>query len=394
MTRVVPVAGDDATEPRSRVVIYLVVAVIALFIGWSYFAAVNAVVRGSGRIEPRTATQTIQNLEGGIVEQIFVREGDFVVQGQLLAKMDDTTFQSGFDELSGQAALLEMQILRLTAEADPMLDQDLTFPDALRDRAPDAARTEQDLFLARVTQYRLSLEVLQEILAARQAEFSLLQPMVERGAVSESDLIRARQAVLEIEQQIIELQTSFESGRVQLLSDRQAELAQVRQQLRIRGAQVARSELRAPMNGVVNRVVVQTAGGVVSPGGPILEILPLDDAPVVVGRILPRDIGPVFVGMPANIKLTAYDYRDYGSIRGEVIHVSADTVTDPNVAQPEPYFEITVALQAQSLTGPDGEVFVRPGMLADIELDAGRRTIFAYLFNPLLRATEAFSEPD
>jgi adhesin transport system membrane fusion protein len=133
---------------------------------------------------------------------------------------------------------------------------------------------------------------------------------------------------------------------------------------------------------------------VVAPGGPILEILPLEDALVVAGRIAPRDIGPVFVGMGANVKLTAYDYRDYGSIRGEVVHVSADTVTDPEVNPPEPYFEITVALQSQSLIGPEGEVFVRPGMQAEIELDAGQRTVFHYLFNPLLRAREAFSEPD
>lgn len=384
----------DNTRPRSRIVIHLVVAVIVMFVTWSYFAPLNAVVRGMGRIEPRTATQTIQNLEGGIVEQIFVTEGEAVVEGQLLAKMDDTAYRSGFDELSGTEALLEMQILRLATEADPTDLVELDFPEELSLRAPDAATTERELYVARVTQFQQSIEILQEILEARTDEFSLLQPMVERGAVSESDLIRARQAVLEIEQQIIELETSFESGRVQQLSELQAELAQVRQQLRIRAAQVERSELRAPMNGVVNRVVVQTAGGVVSPGGPILEILPLDASPVVAGRIAPSDIGPVFVGMSANIKLTAYDYRDYGTIRGEVIHVSADTVTDPEMTQPEPYFEITVALETQSLTGPEGEVFVRPGMLADVELDAGRRTVFTYLFNPLLRAREAFSEPD
>jgi membrane fusion protein, adhesin transport system len=389
-----PMQGRHDPVPRARSVIYLVILTIALFLGWSYFASVNAVVRGLGRIEPRTATQTIQNLEGGIVEQILVTEGDIVEEGQLLALMDDTAFRSGFDELSGRADLLEMQILRLVAEAGPASDPVLDFPPDLVARAPDAAQVEQDLFRARVTQFRETLAILEEILAARSAELALLEPMAERGAVSGSDLIRARQAVLEVRQQITELRTGFEAGRVQALSELQGELAQIRQQLRIRAAQVERAELRAPTRGVVNRVVVQTAGGVVAPGGPILEILPLDDALVVAGRIAPSDIGPVFVGMPANVKLTAYDYRDYGSIRGEVVHVSADTVTDPETNPPEPFFEITVALQSQSLTGPEGEVFVRPGMLAEIELDAGERTVFHYLFNPLLRAREAFSEPD
>lgn len=375
-------------------VIHLVVITLVLFLGWSYFASVNAVVRGAGRIEPSTATQTIQNLEGGIVERILVGEGDIVEEGQLLAQMDATAFRSGFDELSGRADLLELQILRLVAEADPASGAVLEFPDELSARAPEAARTEQQLFSARMTQFRESLAILEEIRAARSAELALLEPMAARGAVSESDLIRARQAVLEIEQQITELRTSFEANRVQLLSELQGELAQVRQQLRIRSAQVARAELRAPTRGVVNRVVVQTVGGVVAPGGPIMEILPLDDALVVAGRIAPRDIGPVFVGMPANVKLTAYDYRDYGSLRGEVTHVSADTVTDPEANPPEPFFEITVMLHAQSLNGPEGEVFVRPGMLAEIELDAGQRTVFNYLFHPLLRAREAFSEPN
>lgn len=393
MTRPRPVGRRQDPVRRSRTVIYLIIATIALFLGWSYFASVNAVVRGFGRIEPRTATQTIQNLEGGIVEQIFVAEGDIVDQGQLVARMDDTAFRSGFDELSGRADLLEMQILRLAAEVEPVFGAVLDFPPDLIARAPAAARTEQELFRARVTQFQETLLILEEILAARSAELSLLQPMVERGAVSESDLIRARQAVLEVRRQITELRTGFEAGRVQALSEIQSELEQVRQQLRIRAAQVERADLRAPTRGVVNRVVVQTAGGVVAPGGPILEILPLDDALVVAGRIAPRDIGPIFVGMAANVKLTAYDYRDYGSIRGEVVHVSADTVTDPEANPPEPFFEITVALQSQSLTGPQGEVFVRPGMLAEIELDAGQRTVFQYLFNPLLRAREAFSEP-
>ncbi len=141
-------------------------------------------------------------------------------------------------------------------------------------------------------------------------------------------------------------------------------------------------------------MVVQTAGGVVAPGAPILEIIPLDERPIVAGRILPRDIGPVYVGMRANVKLTAFDYRDYGSITGAVTHISADTIIDPDVRDAEPYYEILVELTTQSLTGPAGEVSLRPGMQAEVELDAGQRTVFQYLFHPLLRVSEAFSEPD
>lgn len=385
---------DAPSVARSRSVLYLVIAVLIAFTVWSYFAPLNAVVRGTGRVEPREATQTIQNLEGGIVQAIYVREGDVVEEGQLLARMDDTAFRSAYEELLGREALLEMRILRLQAEADPMRAAPFVIPPELAARASDAADTEQSLFLARIGQYRETLDVLAKIKAARDQELAVLEPLAQRGAIPETDLIRAQQAVLEVDQQITEHRTGFEANRMQTLSELLSELAQIRQQLRVRAAQVERAELRAPMAGIVNRVVVRTAGGVIAPGGPILEILPLDDAPVLAGRIAPGDIGPVFVGMAASVKLTAFDYRDYGSLTGVVVHLSADTVTDPDTRDPQPFFEIVVELDAQSLTGPKGEVFIRPGMQATVELDAGQRTVFQYLFNPILRAREAFSEPD
>lgn len=387
----------DPTAPstaKTRIVLYLVILAIGGFLVWSYYAPLNSVVRGTGRIEPREATQSIQNLEGGIVKAIHVSEGDLVTAGQLLAEMDDTAYRSAYDELLGREALLEMQILRLQAEEQLEQLDALEIPQDLARRAPDAAATEVALFAARKQQFVETMEVLQKIKLSREAERAVLQPLAARGAIPEADLIKAEQLVLEMERQITEFRTGFSASRTQLLSEQQSELAQIRQQLRVRAAQVERATLRAPMAGVVNRVVVRTAGGVVPPGGPIMEIIPLDDRPIVAGQILPSDIGPVFLGMSASVKLTAFDYRDYGTLSGSVIHISADTVIDQEMRDPQPFYEIIVELDGQTLNGPEGAVSIRPGMQASVELDAGQNTVFHYLFNPLLRASEAFTEPN
>ncbi len=212
-------------QERPRTVLYVVILVVLTFLLWSYFAPLNAVVRGMGRVEPRDATQTIQNLEGGIVREILVREGDEVRAGQILARMEETAYRSAFAELSGRADLLEMQIARLLAEGDRTRDQFEVAPD-LAARSPEAAAIEATLFAARRAQYLDTAQDLDDIRAERQAELDVLAPMSARGAIPETDVIRARQALLAVDQQITEHHTGF--GGCKPRPERQ-NLAQLRQ---------------------------------------------------------------------------------------------------------------------------------------------------------------------
>ena len=169
-------------------------------------------------------------------------------------------------------------------------------------------------------------------------------------------------------------------------------VAQIKQQLQSRKGQLDRTRILSPVRGIVNRIYLNTIGGVVNPGEPILEILPYDENLQVEGRITPKDIGFIYVGMPATVKLTAFDFAIYGMLPGEVSHVSADTVTDETERDPQPYYEVTLSLSNQTLSGPDGDVQIRPGMQTTIELQSGTRTVLKYLLKPLFRATDAFSE--
>ena len=223
-------------------------------------------------------------------------------------------------------------------------------------------------------------------------EVALLEPMVMRDSVPMVDFLRAQRALAEAEQTLSSYVRDFQSQRAELYSEALAQFQQLEQQLIVRKSQLDRTQIASPVRGIVNRIHLNTIGGVVGPGEPILEILPYDDRLQVDGRIDPKDIGFVYVGMPATVKFTAFDFAIFGTITGEMSHVSADTVIDETQREPLPYYEVTVTLSTQELSGPDGVVQIRPGMQAEIELESGDRTILEFLLKPLFRATEAFSE--
>lgn len=391
MSAEVKIVTDIDDEKNTHAwVVWLVIAVVVVFFVWAANAPLEIIVRGSGQVVPNSKAQVLQNLEGGIVAAVHVSEGDIVEQGAVVATMDKTQFSSGFEELREQRLALLLRIDRLSAETN--IGQDFVPDSALSEEAPEYAESEIELFRAHQREFVVTLENLRSVEELLRREVEILQPMQERGAVSEIELIRAQQSHVEANANISSLQTDFETKRSQEYADALAELRQVEQQIRIRRHQLDRTEIQTPVYGVVNQVFVNTLGGVVGPGEPLIEIVPLGEELRVEAKVDPRDIGSVFVGMGASVKLTAFDYSIYGTLDGTVVHVGADTVIDETSRQPVPYYEVYVEVDRNTLEGPDGQVEIRPGMLAEVELDAGQRTVLQYLLKPLFKTTTALNE--
>lgn len=374
----------------SRWIIWLIVLCVAAFLAWAANAPLKEVVRGAGQVVPKMQTQVVQNLEGGIVREIFVAEGDIAEAGQSLVKMDETQFLSAYQELQGQRLALTLKSQRLEAE----LNAEAIFtPDPqLQAQAPEYASSEAALFNARRKDLDATLTTLKKAARLKREEVEMLRPLAERSAVPEIELIRAELAAVEAEGQVLSVQTDFETKRAQEYSETLVRLRQIEDQIRAKEDQLQRTNVVSPVRGIVNKVSETTIGGVVRSGDPLIEILPLDEMLRVEGRVDPRDIGFVFSGMPAVIKLTAFDYSIYGTLTGSLAHVGADTVTDETQRDPHPYYEIVIEMDQTQLDGPEGRVEVRPGMQAEIELETGQRTVLQYLLKPLFKATEALTE--
>ena len=381
---------SEGKAKKSRHRIWLITLIVAVFVVWSAFAPLDEIVRGIGKVVPTMKNQVIQNLEGGIVTELFVTEGDVVEAGQRVVKMDETRFQSAYQELQDQSWALILRLARLRAEGD--LSNDFIPDEELLRLAPEHAESEVQLFQARRSQLQATMRDLQEAVDLKAQEVDILRPMAERSAVPKIELIRAEQAAVDVKSRLSATQSEFETARSQEYSEVLGNLRRIAEQARSRKDQLFRTDVRSPIRGIVNKVFATTIGGVAQPGDPLLEIISLEDNLRVDGRIDPRDIGFVYVGMPATIKLMAFDFSIYGTLEGRVIHVGADTVTDEQQREPRPYYEVFIQLEATILEGPSGQVEIRPGMQTQIELDSGQKTVLQYILKPLFKATEALSE--
>ena len=382
------ISDDKARMSRNR--IWLIALIVVIFVVWSAFAPLDEIVRGIGKVVPIMKNQVIQNLEGGIVTQLLVTEGATVEAGQLVVKMDETRFQSAYQELQDQSWALTLRLARLQAEEDFSID---FIPDEeLVQLAPEHAVSEVQLFQARRAELQATIQNLQDAIELQTRQVDILQPLAERSAVPQIELIRAEQAAVDVRSRLSATVTEFEITRSQEYSEVLVKLGQITEQIRSREDQLSRTNVRSPIRGIVNKVLATTIGGVVQPGDPLMEIISLEDDLRVEGRIDPRDIGFVYVGMPATIKLMAFDFSIYGTLEGRVTHVGADTVTDEQQREPRPYYEVFIELETTALEGPSGRVEIRPGMQAQIELHSGQRTVLQYILKPLFKTTEALSE--
>ena len=418
----------DRIKPRqaSTILLWVITGFVLLFFIWAAFAELERTVRGMGRVIPSSQLQIISNLEGGIVSQILVRQGQLVRTGDPLVRLDPT--MTGAEFGSGEATLsaLMVKIARLQAE---IRGQNPVYPAAINPVMADQIRIEQALHFSRmadlaslssaaesrvtqagraVAEAQATYEARVEAREARQAEVRILRPLVERGieprlslaqaesaaavAASEAQaaaatIQRASASVSEARSALAQISQEWRAQAANELASAQAELSARQRALPALANRLERTVVRAPLPGRVNRVLVTTRGGSVSPGAPLVEIVPSEESLLIEARVRPADIAFVRLNQPAKVAITAYDRAVYGTLDGRVVAMSPDAVVEERTG--ESYYLVRVRTSSNSLNDPRGRPMpIGAGMIAEVDLLGDTRTVLQYILSPITRLGE------
>lgn len=379
---------NDGRLKRSSRVIWVVAGGFLLFLAWAYFAQLDEVATGAGRVVPTTREQTIQSLEGGILSRIDAAQDDLVEPGQVLAQLDPTRSASEVEESASQYRAAQARLARLEAEA---AGSPLVFPDSLNDY-PELRAAESRLYETRRNSLAQSLALVDQSLDLIGDELRIAESLLEVGAASNVEVLRLRRQQSELALKKSDIRTEYMVQSREELTQTRKEMESLSPVVRGRSFSLGNLTLRSPVRGIVKSVEVSTIGGVVPPGGEIMTIIPLDDQLLIEARISPRDIAFIHPGQRATVKITAYDYAIYGGLEGKVTTISPDTIQDE--VQPEVfYYRVFVRTETDSLTSDTGETFaIVPGMVATVDIHTGRKSVLQYLIKPLNRASEALRE--
>ncbi|WP_298256761.1 HlyD family type I secretion periplasmic adaptor subunit [uncultured Litoreibacter sp.] len=372
-------------------VIRIIGLTVLVFIIWASFAWVDEIVRSEGEFVSSSRPQIVQNFEGGILSELLVSEGDTVNPGDILARLSVTNFQTSVDDLQDQIDALEIRRMRLEAELAGQFD--FYVAGDLEKRQPEIVASERALLNARQTDYEGRTEGARAILKETRREAILMEDLLQQNIVSLVEASKARKANTDAEAKYKEIVSRAELERASEFSDTLKELATLRQNMKLSKDQLARTVIRSPMKGIVNNVAISTIGGVVRPGEEIFQIIPMGEELFVEAKVKPKDIASLRAGQDATVKLSAYDYTIYGTLAGKVQVISADTFKDERVADGDPHYKVLLSVDMEQLSARQKSVEIRPGMLAQVELHTGEKTILQYLTKPLYKSREAFREP-
>jgi adhesin transport system membrane fusion protein len=402
----------------------MTLAFLVVFGAWASYAVLDEVTRGEGRVIPSSKTQIIQNLEGGILAEILVREGDIVNKGDILVRIENTAAQATFRDAQTRFYALQAAVERLEAEQE---GREMALSETILKEAPSAAADQKSLFEARRRQLKAQTNVLeaqakqrkQEIAEMRsrrkqlerslqlaREELSITQPLVRNGVLPRIDLIRIERQVADLEgeigtirlsiprlqsaakeaeQRVQEVVLSAKADVSNELNEARAELNSITETLLAGEDRVTRTEVRSRVRGTVKEIKQNTVGGVIRPGEDIIEIVPLDDSLLVEAQIRPADIAFLRPGQEAMIKIAAYDFSIYGGLEAKVEHISADTIKDE---QGENFYRVYLRTAENTLVHQGNELPIIPGMTATVEILTGKKTVLDYILKPILKARD------
>lgn len=428
------VSALHSQVPRTlRVFVTAALIAIVAFVAWAGWAKLDEVARGEGRVVTSGKNQLLQSLEGGIVKEIFVKTGDRVKRGDVLIRIDDTGFSSNLGEIESKQLNLFSQIARLEHETNPDMTGEPVFPEEVRQRAPALVESELRLFRARRQSLKVQLQILAERVEQKSRELqetrtnlvrlqttlklaleeeALKKPLALSGVVPKTDVIRLQREIADlrgqigvsensvprIEAGIREAQAQVSEQKLRYLQEAEVELGQrsaeqaiLEETIRSARDKVNRTDVKAPVDGIVNALNVNTVGGVVRAGEILAEIVPLEEALRVEVRVRPSDIAFVHPDQTALVKITAYDFSIFGGLEGRVEKISPDSAVDESTR--EVYYTVTVKTLSNQLAGRNQNLSIFPGMVASVDILTGKKSVLDYLLKPINKAkSEALRE--
>jgi adhesin transport system membrane fusion protein len=372
----------------------LISALVIVFLIWATFSNVEEVTRGQGKVISSSREQVIQSLDPGVISEMLVKEGDIVEKDQVIIRLDSNRSGALYREVEAKKLSLAAAAARLRAEAfGTKIKFDPEVPEDMRQR-------EQEAFEAQTRMLNEGVAGMEQSKKLLDREIAITSPMVTDGVMSEVELLHMQRQSADLNLQIQERVAKFRTDANSDLSKVEAELAQATENAAARDDALIRTEIRAPLRGVVKNVRINTVGGVVSPGQDILEIAPLDETLLVEAYISPKDVAFIHPGQDALIKLSAYDFSLYGGLEGKVEFLSPDTLRDerrqgptPGMAPEEAFYRVLVRTGKTSLTDRKGKPLpIIPGMVASVDIKTGRKTVMQYLIKPITRLKQAMQE--
>lgn len=419
---------DGAIHRRGRTIAYLLSATIVLMLltfgFWAQHAVLDEVTRGMGQAIPSQQVQVIQNLEGGILDEILVQENQIIEKGDVLVRLDNSTADSQFQDAYAKALGHEAAIARLEAEVG---SAKINFPSSLLADRPQLAEDQRTIMKARRRQLDAELQILKSVveqknqevaeikgrhtdlkkrLALADEQLGIAQPLMKKGLYAKVDYIKLQREVMRLKGDINALTLSlprvrkeaeearqkmeqrravFQSEALDEISQRRVALNSLREMLAAGEDRVTRTDVRSPVRGMVKQIIINTLGGVVRPGDPILEVVPLDDSLLFEVRIRPADIAFLYPGQKANIKVSAYDFSIYGGLEGVVEQISVDTIRDE---RGESYYKVKLRANTNAITHRGAKLPIIPGMTISVDILTGKKTVLEYLLKPILKASQ------
>ena len=399
-------------------------AFVVGIIVWAAYAEIDEFTRGQGRVIPSRSVQLIQNLEGGIVAEVFVREGQLVKRGEPVIRLDSIGFSSSLSETKVNQAQLLAKATRLKAEAEGSDFPEMQLLTSLSKTTVDA---EKNLYLARQRENKASSQIIVQQITQKKQELSelaakalqlgrsyrllkeeldLTQPLVAEGAVSQVELLRLKRqandlrgeleavklstpriesSLIELEQTLKAQESAFKSQAQSDYNDVNAELSRLQETTQAIIDQVDRRVVKSPVTGTIKQMFVKTLGGVVQPGMDLLEIVPSEDSLLIETKIRPADIAFMHPGQKAMVKFTAYDFSIHGGLQGEVVNISPDTILDE---EGESFYLVQIETQESFLGAETGSLPIIPGMTVNVDVLTGKKTVLDYILKPILKTKQ------